>query len=229
MSARRRAHLGAAAVAVALGLSGVACGAKGASPAPSSSAAASAATTASASPPASAPPPASASAAPSASAPPAASAAPPEDPKNLALPPTDGEELQTRARALFDAIVKDEAAAADPFWFPKEPFIPLKDVKDPGKYWEQLHRTYGADVRRYHKKRKRWDGAKFVKFELGSKPKWVPPGKEANKIGYHRSFHGKLRYEVDGHAHAFDVHTVISWQGRWFITHLDDFKRKKKD
>lgn len=139
--------------------------------------------------------------------------------------PTEGPELQQRARALFDAIAKNEPKVADPFWFPKEPFIPLKDIKDPGKYWEQLHRTYAADVRALHKKRKSWDGATFVRFDVGSKPKWVKPGDEANKIGYYRSFHGSLRYAIDGKEHTIDVHTVITWQGRWHITHLRKFKK----
>ncbi|XXX73549.1 hypothetical protein WMF30_38495 [Sorangium sp. So ce134] len=145
---------------------------------------------------------------------------------NKILPPLESEELTARARALFDAIVKNEPALADPFWFPKEPFIPLKDVKDPGKYWDNLHAAYANDVKAMHRKRKSWEGAQFVGFEVGSRPKWVPPGDEVNKIGYYRSFHGKLKYELDGKPASVDVHTIISWQGRWYITHLGDFKKR---
>ncbi|WP_437775356.1 hypothetical protein [Sorangium sp. So ce1097] len=147
-------------------------------------------------------------------------------PDNKILPPLESEELTARAGALFDAIVKNEPALAEPFWFPKEPFIPLKDVKDPGKYWDNLHAAYLNDVKAMHRKRKSWEGARFVGFEVGSRPKWVPPGKEANKIGYHRSLHGKLKYEIDGKPASIDVHTIISWQGRWYITHLGDFKKR---
>ncbi|WP_437807951.1 hypothetical protein [Sorangium sp. So ce1078] len=145
---------------------------------------------------------------------------------NKILPPLESEELTARARALFDAIAKNEPALADPFWFPKEPFIPLKDVKDPGKYWDNLHAAYANDVKAMHRKRKSWEGARFVGFEVGSRPKWVPPGDEVNKIGYYRSFHGKLKYEIDGKPASLDVHTIISWQGRWYITHLGDFKKR---
>ncbi|WP_437596527.1 hypothetical protein [Sorangium sp. So ce590] len=145
---------------------------------------------------------------------------------NKILPPLESEELTARARALFDAIVKNEPALADPFWFPKEPFIPLKDVKDPGKYWDNLHAAYANDVKAMHRKRKSWEGAQLVGFEVGSRPKWVPPGDEVNKIGYYRSFHGKLKYEIDGKPASLDVHTIISWQGRWYITHLGDFKKR---
>ena len=140
------------------------------------------------------------------------------------LPPTEGPELQERAKSLLEAVIHDEPQLGDSFWFPKEPFIPLKDVKGPDKYWEQLHRTYANDVHALHKKRKSWAGVVFEKFEIGSKPKWVKPGEEANKIGYHRSFRGKLSYTVDGQTDSFEVRTVITWQGRWFITHLSKFK-----
>jgi hypothetical protein len=147
------------------------------------------------------------------------------DPLNKAKPLVDSEELQSRARALFEAIVQNSPARAEDLWFPREPFLILKDIKDPGKYWDQLHRTYAADIRALHKKRKSWDGASFVSFAIGSKPKWVKPGDEANKIGYYRSFHGTLRYAIDGKEGTLDVHTVITWQGRWYITHLRKFKK----
>ncbi len=142
--------------------------------------------------------------------------------------PTEGAELQERARGLFEAVVKDEPERAEAFWFPKEPFIPLKDVKEPGKYWSQLHRTYVNDIHALHKKRKSWDGAEFVSFDGWSRTKWVPPGDEANKIGYHRAFHGKLHYKAggkNGEDGEIDVHTIITWQGRWYVTHLRKFKK----
>lgn len=154
-----------------------------------------------------------------------AEAPPPIDPQNKVKPPETSEELQARAKALFEAIVKDDPPVGDPFWFPKEPFIPLKDVKGPEKYWKNLHAAYAADIHKVHKKRKSWEGARFKDFKIGSTPKWVPPGDEANKVGYWRSFRGKLRYELEGETYSIEVHTVISWQARWYITHLLKFKK----
>lgn len=144
---------------------------------------------------------------------------------NKVLPPETSKDLQARAAALFEAIVKNEPALGDPFWFPEEPFIPLKDIKDPGKYWKTLHRTYAKDIAKLHRSRDSWDGARFIGFEMGSTPKWVKPGEEANKIGYYRSFRGKLRYEIGGETSSIEVRVMISWQGRWFITHLSKFKK----
>lgn len=162
----------------------------------------------------------------------AASAAPSAEPAPAApivadnkVEPTEGAELVERAKGLLEAIARDEPERGESFWFPKEPFIPLKDIKDPGKYWSQLHRTYANDIHALHKKRKRWDKVEFVSFDGWSRPKWVKPGDEANKIGYYRAFHGKLRFKVDGEADEIDVHTIITWQGRWYCTHLRKFKK----
>jgi hypothetical protein len=134
--------------------------------------------------------------------------------------PTEGAELQARAKGLFQAIVADEPDRAEAFWFPREPFLPLKDMVDPGKYWAELHHRYVNDIHALHKKRKRWGGAEFVGFDGWSRSKWVAPGHEANKIGYHRAFNGQLRYTIGGEAAAIEVHTLITWQGRWYVTHL---------
>lgn len=141
-------------------------------------------------------------------------------PENRELPPLTSEDLTLRAGQLFDAIVHGEPETADAFFFPREPFIPLKDVKDPGRYHDGLVRAYHQDVRALHAQRKAWEKARFVSFELGSRPRWVRPGEEWNKIGYFRTFNGKLRYEADGRTRAIDVHTIISWQGKWYVTHL---------
>jgi hypothetical protein len=136
------------------------------------------------------------------------------------------DELTERARALFDAIVTLDPARAEGFWFPREPFIPLKDVKNPGRYWDTLHKAYLDDVRALHRKRKSWDGATFERFTVGSTPKWVKPGDEVNKIGYYRSFHGTIHYRIGDEPAKLDVHTLITWQGRWYVTHLRKIKKK---
>jgi hypothetical protein len=147
-----------------------------------------------------------------------------DDPKNKAKPPMDSEELQARARGLFDAIVQNNPSLGEDFWFPKEPFLILKDIKDPGKYWDQLHRAYAKDIEKLHKKRASWEGAQFEKFEPGAPPKWVKPGDEGNKIGYFRTVKGNLVYKMEGKSHKIEVRVIISWQNRWYITHLGKFK-----
>ena len=168
---------------------------------------------------------ASASTAPAAASASAAPAAP-DDPRNATKPEDSaGPALQGRARALFDAVVADDPALAEPFWFPREPFTRLKAIDKPEKYWAQLHATYEADVRKLHRSRKSWDGARFLSYQPGSAPTWVKPGDEGNSIGYWRSFRGKVRFEQGGKEESFEVRVTITWQGAWHITHLLPFKK----
>jgi hypothetical protein len=169
---------------------------------------------------------AAATAAPSASSSAATPPTVPEDPKNATKPEeSGGAALQARAKALFDGVVADDPALAEPFWFPREPFTRLKAIDKPERYWAQLHKTYEADVHKLHRSRKSWEGARFVAYELGSPPTWVKPGDEGNSIGYWRSFRGKVRFEQGGKEDSFEVRVTITWQGAWHITHLLPFKK----
>jgi hypothetical protein len=146
------------------------------------------------------------------------------DPANQSRPPFTSDDLQERAGHLLLAIARNDPAAADDFFFPKEPFVPLKDVGDPGRYFDQLLATYHRDIRSLHAERKDWAGVSFVSFELGTTPTWVMPGKEYNKIGYFRTFGGKLRYRLGERVKELRVGTIISWDGRWYVTHLSPIK-----
>lgn len=136
------------------------------------------------------------------------------------MPPLASDALLESARALFDAIVQGKPELADGFFFPRAPFLPLKDVDDPGRYHDELVRVYHHDIQKLHKRRRSWDGARFVGFRLGSPPKWIEPGREWNKLGYYRTFDARLDYEVAGRALRLTVRTIISWEGKWYVTHL---------
>jgi hypothetical protein len=168
--------------------------------------------------------PTAATPAPSATPAPAHSAtptpAPPPDPENRSLPPLSSPDLDERARHLFDAVVSGRPELALDFFFPREPFIPLKDVADAGRYHDELVATYRRDVMALHGARRSWEGAVFETFELGTKPVWIRPGREWNKIGYFRTLDARLTYKVAGKRRVLAVRTIISWQGRWYVTHL---------
>jgi hypothetical protein len=142
------------------------------------------------------------------------------DPENRTKPPPASDDLAERAEHLYRAIAENDPGLGDDFFFPREPFVPLKDVQDPGRYHAQLLAAYHRDIRELHSKRKDWSGSSFASFELGTPPTWVSPGKEYNKVGYYRTFHGKLRYRTGERTTEIDVGTIISWDGRWYVTHL---------
>lgn len=162
---------------------------------------------------------------------PAASSEPPPgdaghapDPANRAKPPLTSDDLDARAAHLFDAIAQGKPELADDFFFPLAPFVPLKDVADPARYHKQLVATYHRDVLELHRRHASWEGGRFVSFALGSPPTWVAPGEEWNKVGYHRTFRATLAYELGGRRRSLTVMTIISWDGRWYVTHLAPIK-----
>jgi hypothetical protein len=140
-------------------------------------------------------------------------------------PPLWDDDVQQRAKGLFAAIVADDPSLAEPFWFPRAPFIPLKDVPDPPRYWDTLHHTYATDIHIEHGARASWEGATFDRFELGPETKWIVPGEEYNTTGYYRSLHCTLRYRVGDSAESIPLEAAITWQGRWFVTHLRKYKK----
>ena len=40
------------------------------------------------------------------------------------------------------------------------------------------------------------------------------------RIGYYRTRFARLRYRYDGKRYTLFLHTLISWQGHWYVTHL---------
>jgi hypothetical protein len=161
--------------------------------------------------------PASASAAES-----AADAAALAVPFDAGAQPPEASELQLRARKLFEAIQKDEPEIAMGIFYPREPFVALKDVKDPSAYWDKLVKEFKAHVHAYHKRLgKKAMEAEFESFELNPKTQvYVAPKREFNKAGYNKVTKSKLRYRLKGKVRTLEIATMIDHDGRWYVTHL---------
>jgi hypothetical protein len=139
------------------------------------------------------------------------------------LPPASSSELDARVRSLWEAIVEDDPSRAMPFFFPLSAYEQVKDVAAPAADWR--HRLVAAYTRDIHALHLRLGSgsarARFVSFDVPEHAsRWVNPGEEYNKIGYYRVFGSKLRYDIDAGAKAFDVKSLISWHGEWYLVHL---------
>ncbi|MGZ5968096.1 MAG: hypothetical protein ACXWP4_10555 [Polyangiales bacterium] len=132
------------------------------------------------------------------------------------------DELQARAKKLFEAIQKDEPEIAMAMFFPREPFLAVKDVKDASAYWDKLVKEYKAAIHGYHKKLgKKADSAEFDALELNTKTQvYVAPKKEFNKTGYNKITKSKLKYKVGGKSKSFEIATMIDSDAKWYVTHL---------
>jgi len=161
---------------------------------------------------------------------PSASASAPDAAAALAAPldaasPTDAgavDELQARGKKLFEAIQKDEPDIALQMFFPREPFVALKDMKDPAAYWDKLVKQFKAHIHAYHKKLgKRADEATFDVLELNTKTQvYVAPKKEFNKTGYNKVTKSRLRYKLRNKSYSFEIAVMIDNDGKWYVTHL---------
>jgi hypothetical protein len=148
-------------------------------------------------------------------------------PQTRDAPHASGAAFDERARALWDAIEKDDPDRAMSFFFPLAAYQQVKDVANPASDWKhRLVAAYARDIHTLHR----------VIVDAGGQPRllgldvpdgrarWVEPGEEYNKIGYFRVFGSKLRYELDGAPHALDVKSLISWRGEWYVVHLSSIK-----
>ena len=142
-------------------------------------------------------------------------------PLDSGAPPAPVDELQARAKKLFEAIQKDEPEIAMAMFFPREPFLALKDVKDPSAYWDKLVKEYKAHIHSYHKKLgKKAAEAEFEALELNAKTQvYVAPKKEFNKTGYNKVTKSKLKYKLKGKSKTLDVATMIDSESKWYVTH----------
>jgi len=173
--------------------------------------------------PASAPAPGSASAVASPFASASAGVDPATLPQTRDRPVASGPAFEARAHALWDAIVADDPERAMPFFFPLGAYQQVKDVGDPASDWRRrLVAAYKHDIHALHA---HLGGdpsqAKLVGVEVPeARARWVEPGEEYNKLGYYRVFGTRVRYEVDGKPRSFDVKSLISWRGEWYVVHL---------
>jgi hypothetical protein len=155
------------------------------------------------------------------------------DEDGVALPQTedkpriDSPAFVAGGKRLFEAIVKDNAGLALPFFFPVEAYKQVKDIKKPERDWETLLvRSYRRDIHEYHKRLGRYrDQAKFLRIEVAENlAKWMKPGSEGNKVGYFRVLRSRIIYEDhEGRERELGVTSMISWRGEWYVVHLDGF------
>lgn len=148
-------------------------------------------------------------------------------PQTHDMPQASGAAFEARVAALWRAIVIDDPDKAMPFFFPLAAYEQVKDVGNPAGDWK--HRLVAAYARDIHALHGRLTGsageedaaAQFLAFDVPqAHARWVEPGEEYNKIGYFRVFGSRLHYRSDGTEHTFDVKSLISWRGQWYVVHL---------
>jgi hypothetical protein len=150
-------------------------------------------------------------------------------PQTRDKPSASSAAFEARAAALWDAIATGDADRAMHVFFPLGAYLQVKDVADPAADWKRrLVAAFARDIRALHARLGKGPEAESAKFRGLDVPearaKWVNPGEEYNKLGYFRVFGSKLRYEVGGEERSFEVKSLISWRGEWYVVHLSAIK-----
>jgi hypothetical protein len=148
---------------------------------------------------------------------PEAAAAPADD----ALPPFTSDELTTRAKHLLEAIAKDDPDLATDLVFPRDAFLSVKDVPDPGKVWDtKVLAAFRKVVHALHKRTKGVERATFTSFEVGQPASEAMPKRHDLKRMLWRSKRSRLGFVIDGKPGHFDVVEMTGWRGAWYVTRL---------
>jgi hypothetical protein len=157
----------------------------------------------------------------------AASADPATLPQTRDQPLASGPAFEARVAALWAGIVNDDPDRALSFFFPLAAYQQVKDIGDPASDWKhRLVAAYSHDIHALHARLGTdSSSATFDRIEVPEpRARWVEPGEEYNKIGYFRVFGSKLRYVVGGAPRSFEIKSMISWRGEWFVVHLSAIK-----
>ncbi|HLN17405.1 MAG TPA: hypothetical protein VK277_11740 [Acidimicrobiales bacterium] len=138
--------------------------------------------------------------------------------------PSDDDPLFTAHMAdLFQAVAEDEPAEALPSFFPLLAYIEVKGISDPiHDYETRLIPDFDEDIDTIHAELgPDADSAVMTGVSVPtSAAEWILPGVEYNKGSYWRVYDTEVDYTVDGRSGSFEVTSMISWRGEWYVVHL---------
>ena len=143
-------------------------------------------------------------------------------------PTVDSSGFETRIATVARAIQSGEVEPALSAFFPLVAYQQVKDVAKPERdYRFRLLANFKRDLLEYH--RALGSDAAASKFEgitVSDKDvKWMAPGSEGNKVGYFRVLRSRLRFTLPtGRSREFELTSLISWRGEWYVVHLHGFK-----
>jgi hypothetical protein len=149
-------------------------------------------------------------------------------PQTEERPSVTTQRFQRRMQRLAAAIQSGDADPAKDTFFPLVAYAQVKDVAKPERdYRYRLLSNFERDVREYRKALgKAAEQAEFLGVTVPEeRAEWMKPGKEGNRLGYFRVLRSKLRFRLPGgKEQSFELTSMISWRGEWYVVHLHGFE-----
>jgi hypothetical protein len=125
------------------------------------------------------------------------------------------------------AILSGDPAPAHRAFFPLVAYRQVKAIADPDRDYERrLLAAFDRDVLEYHRALgEDLAGVTFAGIDVPeARVEWMKPGREGNKVGYYRVLRSKLRFTLaSGKEKSFELTSLISWRGEWYVVHLHGF------
>jgi hypothetical protein len=143
-------------------------------------------------------------------------------------PSVQSDRFRAKIEALSQAIARDEPDLAHGVFFPVVAYQMVKAIEKPERDWKlRLWANFVRDIHDYHH-RLGTDGgeARLAGIDVPlDRARWMKPGSEGNKIGYYRVLRSQLRLaSPSGRERTFEVTSMISWRGEWYVVHLNGFR-----
>ena len=136
------------------------------------------------------------------------------------IPATTSEDLTARGKHLLEAIAHDNPDLGADMLFPRDAYVSVKDLNDPGRYWDRKVVTQWT--RRIHKLHRRhgMERAQFQAIELGHTVLQPLPKHKEWKKSLWTVKKSKLVYSIDGKTMRLDLPEMTAWHGAWYVSRL---------
>ena len=143
-------------------------------------------------------------------------------PQTSALPSTGDPSFLSRIQALWSAIVDGNPSEGQVAFFPLAAYVQVKGISDPvHDYQTRLIVDYGHDIQTLHTAVSSAGASpSFVSVVVPAAAQWIRPGVEYNKGSYWRVYGTTVTYLAGGQRRTFEIHSLISWRGEWYVVHL---------
>jgi hypothetical protein len=147
-------------------------------------------------------------------------------PQTTQLPGAGDPLFLGHVRDLWQAVVDGQPHEAGPFFFPLSAYIQVKGISDPvHDYQSRLVADFNQDVETLHASLgPAAASATFTGVSVPDAAEWIGPGVEDNKGSYWRVYGTRVAYTFAGRAGSFEITSMISWRGEWYVVHLGQIR-----
>ena len=131
---------------------------------------------------------------------------------------------------LWRSIVNDSPSLGQTVFFPRAAYLQMKtgQIPEPSQdFSNRLIALFDLDINAYHSA-VAGKGVTLIRVEADPAfAQWIAPGVCETKIGYWHLPGVRLVFGSRGSLKSFEVASLISWRGVWYVVHLGPNPRSR--